>query len=154
DLQYDFVLDDQPLILLNDTFNSWSNWKLLFTSHISSSTNLAMTYPGSPAIHYRPLYMLWLMTISKLSGVSTPWFHFSSLLLHVVVIFLVYWLAQRLLRDSWPAALAAILFAFHPIHVEPVAYISASTDLLATFFLLISVLCYLRFRQDSGPLWL
>ena len=42
DLQYDFVLDDQPLILLNETFTSWRNWKLLFTTHISSAGNTAM----------------------------------------------------------------------------------------------------------------
>jgi len=156
DLQYDFVLDDQPLILLNETFTSWRNWKLLFTTHISSAGNTAMLYPGSIAVHYRPVYMLWLMATSKLSGMSTPWLHLASLLLHVVVVFLVYWLARKISKDRWASAVAALLFAFHPIHVESVAYISASTDILVTFFALISLLCYLRFREESGAIlfWL
>lgn len=153
DLQYGFILDDRPLILLNDTFTSWQNWKLLFIPHASSTAELAMTYPGSFAIHYRPLYMLWLMTISKLSGTSTPWLHLGSLLLHIVIIFLVYRLGTKLIPGGWAAAFAALLFALHPVNVETTAYISASTDLLTTFFVLISVLSYLHFRTAPGSYW-
>jgi protein O-mannosyl-transferase len=151
DLQYDFVLDDQPLILLNETFTSWKNWKLLFTSHISSSSSSAILYPGV-AIHYRPIYMLWLMTISRTFALNTPWLHLTSLLLHVIAVFLVYWAGSRIVENRWAAAFAALLFAFHPVHVESVAYISASTDILVTIFFLLSLLSYLKFREDNASL--
>src|SRR5262249_6911933 len=129
------------------------NWKLLFVSHISSSTALAQVFPTTPAIHYRPIYMLWLMVTSKLTGVSTPWLHLFCLLLHLIVVVLVYKLAQRMFVAPWAAALCALLFAFHPIHVESVAYISASADILMAFFFLTSCLCYLRFREGGSTAW-
>lgn len=150
DLRYDFLLDDVPLILMNDTFAKWGNWPKLFVGHVSSSPTAAMLFPGSPAVHYRPVYMLWLMVISRVSGVSSPWLHLSSLLLHLLATFLLYRLGLRIIREAWTAALAAVIFAFHPIHLESVAYISASADLLVAVFTMLAVLSYLQFREDHG----
>jgi protein O-mannosyl-transferase len=57
------------------------------------------------------------------------------------------------LREPWTTALAALLFAFHPIHVESVSYVSASTDLLVTVFLLVAFLAYSRFREQGASPW-
>jgi len=54
------------------------------------------------------------------------------------------------LREKWTAALGALFFALHPIHVESVAYVSASADLLVACFVLVSLLAYHRFRQEDG----
>src|SRR6266852_7197867 len=54
DLSYDFVMDDVPLILLNQTLDSWRNWKTIFLSHIFSPMG-----PVVPAVHYRPVDMVW-----------------------------------------------------------------------------------------------
>jgi tetratricopeptide (TPR) repeat protein len=151
DLRYNFVLDDLPLILLNETFASWRNWSQLFATHILSSASVTMLSPGAPAAHYRPIYMLWLMVNTRLFGASPPWLHLSSIVLHMLVVFLVYKLASKMFDDRWAAVLAALLFALHPIHVESVAYISASADILAAFFLLISFLSYMRFREEGRP---
>lgn len=154
DLRYDFILDDMPLIMTNQTIASWHNWRAVFLTHISST--------GSPdvprqiqAFLYRPVYVLWLMLNYQFFGPVLPWWHLTSLLLHIGVIFLVYKLGEQLLKEPWTAALAALLFAFHPIHVESVSYVAASTDLLATFFVLIAFLSYSRFReQGASPAYL
>ena len=149
DLQYDFILDDIPLISLNDSIVSLRNWKMAFTRDI-----FAIKYPlvavRFAAMHYRPVYRLWQMLDAYLFGFITPWWHLSSLLLHFGVIILVYRLGIVLLKERWTAALAALLFAFHPIHVESVAYISASTDVLVALFALISFLAYFRFREEAA----
>jgi len=49
-----------------------------------------------------------------------------------------------------PAAVATILFALHPIHIEAVAWVSGSAEPLAACLLLGSFLCYLRWR-DAAP---
>jgi tetratricopeptide (TPR) repeat protein len=149
DLRYDFILDDVPLILMNETIGSWHNWKTPFLNHIffSPGPRVPLTFT---AVHYRPAYMLWLMANQSLFGALVPWWHLTSLLLHLVVVFLVYRLGAKMLKEPWAGALAALLFAFHPIHVESVGYVSASTDLLVTLFLLISFLSYSRFREQ-GP---
>jgi Flp pilus assembly protein TadD len=149
DVRYDFILDDVPLILLNDTITSLRNWKSAFVTQIFAANS-----PTAPqaiaAVHYRPVYKLWQMLNEQLFGSSLPWWHITSLLLHVGVIFLVYQLGVKLLKERWTAALAALIFAFHPIHVESVTYVTASTDLLVTIFALISFLAYFRFREEDG----
>ena len=154
DVRYDFILDDVPLILLNGTITSWRNWKSAFVTQI-----FAVNSPTVPkviaAVHYRPVYKLWQMLNEQLFGSVLPWWHITSLLLHVGVIFLVYQLGVRLLKERWTAALAALIFAFHPIHVESVAYVTASTDLLVTIFALIAFLAYFRFREENAsPIYL
>jgi hypothetical protein len=153
DLRYDFILDDFPLIVLNDSIASWRNWKMAFVADI-----FAMKGPTKPvefmALHYRPIYKLWHMLNAQLFGFIVPWWHLTSLLLHVCVILIVYQLGIKLMKDRWTAALAALLFAFHPIHVESVAYITASTDVLVTLFALLSYLAYFRFREEgASPLY-
>lgn len=148
DLQYDFILDDLPLILMNETITSWKNWPALFVSQILPAQGMDVV-----AVHYRPIYMLWLMANHQLFGMVLPWWHLTSLLLHLLVIFLVYKVGVKVLREPWTAALAALLFAFHPIHVESVSYVSASTDLLVTVFLLVAFLAYSRFREQGASPW-
>ena len=93
DLRYDFILDDEALILLNGTIDSWHNWKLLFLTDIIDSSHSVI----SNAIHYRPVYMMWLMVNNQLFGKITPWWHLTSLLLHLVVTLLVYRLGAAVL---------------------------------------------------------
>ena len=149
DLRYDFILDDEPLILLNETITSWRNWKTLFVTHIFAETS-----PNRPfdtmAVHYRPIYRLWQMLNEQLFGAVLPWWHLTSLLLHGFVTILVYQMGVKLLKEPWTAALAALLFAFHPIHAESVSYVTASTDLLVALFVLLSFLAYFRFREEGG----
>jgi len=47
------------------------------------------------------------------------------------------------------AAATGILFGFHPIHVESVAWISERKDVLYAFFYLSGTLAYLRYVQDT-----
>jgi len=147
DFRYDFILDDVPLILLNSTISTWHNWKTLFLTHIFYFKESGIP---SQALHYRPLFTLWLMLNRQLFGLILPWWHLTSLLLHVIVSALVFELGVELLKDRWTAAVAALLFAFHPVHAESVAYVSVSTDLLATLFVLIALLSYMRFRNQGS----
>ncbi len=153
DIRYDFILDDYPLILMNESIASWRNWKMAFVTHIFGEKNPLVPVQFA-ALHYRPIYKLWQMLNAQLFGFVLPWWHLTSLLLHFGVTLLVYQLGIKLVKARWTAALAALLFAFHPIHVESVAYVSASTDLLVTLFALISFLAYFRFREEgASPLY-
>jgi tetratricopeptide (TPR) repeat protein len=153
DLRYDFILDDIQLIQLNDSITSWRDWKTAFVTDIFSSKSPTIPVEFA-AIHYRPIYKLWQVLNQRLFGFQVPWWHLASLLLHFIVIVLVYQVGIKLLKERWTAAVAALLFAFHPIHVESVAYVTASTDILVTIFALISFLAYSRFRdEDASPLY-
>ena len=51
-------------------------------------------------------------------------------------------LLLRLTGVLWPAAFIAALFAWHPLHVQSVAWIAERKDVLSTFFALLSLLSY------------
>lgn len=148
DLRYDFILDDVPLILMNETLTSWGNWKKVFLTHIFAGETRVST--GTMAIHYRPIYRLWQMLNEQVFGSVIPWWHLTSLLLHLGATLLVYQLGIKLIKERWTAALAAVLFAVHPIHAESVAYVTASSDLLVVIFALVSFLAYFHFREEGA----
>ena len=148
DLQYDFILDDVPFILMNETITSWKNWTTLFVPPVVHAHGMDVV-----AVHYRPFSMLWFMVNYQLFGMVLPWWHLASLLLHLLATFLVYKVGVKVLREPWTAALAALFFAFHPLHAESVCYLFASTDLLVAVFILLAFLAYSRFRERSASRW-
>jgi hypothetical protein len=67
-------------------------------------------------------------------------FHLTNVLWHALVSALVCAYTAKL-TGSRPAALTAgILFAIHPAHVESVTFVSGRTDVIATAFVLLSLL--------------
>ncbi len=82
--------------------------------------------------------------------------HFMNVLWHALNVALLFlWLTQLTGRMG-PAAFIAALFAWHPLHVESVAWISERKDVLSTFFGLLTLMAYTRYAQahDRRFLWL
>lgn len=91
---------------------------------------------------------------------STPAvFHTVSLVLHVANAVLVFFFLRRLLprRDGWaaigPSAAGALLFALHPLQVQPVAWTTGMNNLISTFFGLLAVLAYLHYAHEDRGKW-
>lgn len=147
-LRFDFIYDDLFLILINPNLDHWSSWTRAFTEHV-----WAFKEPPVAPRHYRPLFVLWLLVNKRLFDGVAPWWHLTSLLLHLLATLLVYRVGARVVKSEWTAALAAVLFAVHPVHIESVAWLSVATDLLTAVFLLAATLFYFRFRELGKP-WL
>jgi tetratricopeptide (TPR) repeat protein len=58
-------------------------------------------------------------------------------------------LLLKLTDALWPSAFIAALFAWHPMHVESVAWVSERKDVLSTFFALLALLSYVRFAREN-----
>ncbi len=109
--------------------------------------------------HYQPITWLTHGADYCLWGMNPFGYHLTNLLFHAACAVFVYLLAVRILRCSTvaddestlrlAAAFAALLFAIHPLRVESVAWVTERRDLVCTFFLIPSVLCYLRYAV--GP---
>ncbi len=94
----------------------------------------------------RPLtYAVHLLNY-QLWGDAPFGFHLSSLLLHMVATALVYAAALLFVRTAATAALVALLFAVHPLHVEVVASFANVKDILALIFDLSALLAWVRIR--------
>ena len=111
--------------------------------------------------HYIPLTWLSLGLDYLLWGLHPAGYHLTSLLLHAATALGVYFLALRLFRLSlppattpaalrWGAALAALLFAVHPLRVESVAWATERRDVLSGLFYVLALLCYLKAKAGGG----
>lgn len=80
--------------------------------------------------YYRPAFVLWLAANWQLFGAQPAGWHLGNLALHAGVVLLAFALLRRLGFALPGAFLVAAIFAVHPVHVESVAWISGSPDLL------------------------
>ena len=142
-LRYEFVFDDTPQIVQSQPNLTWARLPGYFKTHVWQYIS---PYPTN---YYRPLFMVWLMLNSQALGVDPMLWHLSAVLHHLLATLLFYFLARRLLESDLLAGMAALVFAVHPAHVEAVAWISGVTEPLFAILTFGTLLCYLRWREET-----
>ena len=141
-LFFDFVWDDWPQIVNSPIVRSWSNLPRAFGSDL-------WFHMARHQVYCRPLFVAWSMLNCTLFGLR-PWgWHLGALLAHVAAVTSVFWLARKLELKYWTAALAALMFALHPIHIEAVAWISAASDSMVTMFVVFAFVGFLNARDPA-----
>ncbi|HTX21773.1 MAG TPA: tetratricopeptide repeat protein [Candidatus Aquilonibacter sp.] len=127
-------------------------------NYVTENTNVlnGLTWSGvewafttGHASNWHPLTWLSLMLDAELFGPNAGAFHFVNALFHAANAALLFVLLLRMTGALWPSAFVAALFAWHPLHVESVAWVSERKDVLSTFFALLALLCYERFVGES-----
>jgi tetratricopeptide (TPR) repeat protein len=132
--------------------------------HISDLTlkNLWWMTTSLEFFNWHPLtWFSWAIDYQLYNGLSTWGFHFSNNVFHaingVIVFFLIltafglvvpageYFTMRRDNNALVAAFLASLLFVVHPQHVESVAWVAERKDLLCQFFLLLSLLAYVKY---------
>jgi hypothetical protein len=149
-ISFGFVYDDKPVIVDNVLIRSWRFLAHYFIPQISSDSA-----PAASATFYRPITALWLRINYFVFGLDPAGWHFAMVLCHVLMTYLMFAVVEKLTSNRNTAAIAAILFGLHPVHVENVAWLSSVNDLLLSVFLAGSFLVYLLSREDQrSRLWL
>jgi Flp pilus assembly protein TadD len=141
-----YVYDDKAQIIDNPYVHSFRFLGQIFTTPVWSHAG-AEAFTG----YYRPMMTFGFLVCHQLFGPLAYGFHLANLLLHAGVVCLLYLLTLRLFRDRRVALVAAGLFALHPIHTEPVDWISGVTELEVTFFYLFTFWFFLSLAapEDS-----
>jgi hypothetical protein len=129
--------------------------------HSATTENLRLIvtknywWPAPVERLYRPLTTLsFLLNYAILgNGTQPAGYHVLNVLLHLLNVWLVFALAQRLLRRPWPAFFAAALWAVHPVGTDSVANIAGRADLLAAGGLLGGLLVYDAWTRQPQPRW-
>jgi protein O-mannosyl-transferase len=95
--------------------------------------------------NWHPLTWLSHMLDAQLFGPGPAGPHLVNVVFHAANTLLLFLLLYGSTGARWPSAFTAALFALHPLHVESVAWISERKDVLSTFFLLLTLLGYVRY---------
>jgi len=98
--------------------------------------------------NWHPLTMMSHLLDCQLYGLDPGKHHLTSLLFHACNVVLAFLLFRRLTGAFWRSACVAALFAWHPLHVESVAWIAERKDVLSAFFGLLSLLAYVAYVRD------
>jgi len=140
-----FVRDDILQIVRNPQVQSWRYLPQLLGAHLFSQLGPETIF------FYRPLFSLWMLVVHTLGGLR-PWFwHLSSMVLHVAATYLVFRVCRRLTASAMGSTAAAATFAVHPIHVDAVTWVSASSEILSTICTVAALLALLDSRKDGAP---
>ena len=89
-----------------------------------------------------PLTWLSHMADVQAFGLDAGAHHLVSVGLHLLTAILLFASLRRMTGARWPAALAACLFALHPLRVESVAWVAERKDVLSGFFWMLTLLAY------------
>ena len=127
------VYDDNTYVTENRIVQNGLTW-----------TGIQWAFTTGHGSNWHPLTWLSHMMDCGLFGLNAGAHHAGNILLHTVNTVLLLLLLFRLTGALWPAAFVAALFAWHPLHVESVAWISERKDVLSTFFALLTLLAYVR----------
>ncbi|HET6769619.1 MAG TPA: tetratricopeptide repeat protein [Chitinophagaceae bacterium] len=132
-----FSLDDPAYVADNPYIKSLSpaGVKAIFTSFHNAN--------------YHPFTTLLYAIEYRLFGLNAQPYHFINLLIHLLNVLLVYLLIQKLAGRKEIAAVTALFFAIHPMHVESVAWISELKDVLYSFFYLAGLYIYLIYLKAT-----
>jgi hypothetical protein len=116
--------------------------------------------------HYIPVTWMTFGLDYLVWGMTSSGYHLTNILFHAATALALYFLSLRLLRAALPevttsdlrigAALAALLFAVHPLRAESVAWITERRDVVSGLFYVLSVTAYLKAADGTDrarPRW-
>jgi len=128
--------DDPDYVTANLHINGGLNWE-----------SVKWAFLNPVAYNWHPLTVMSHMLDCQLFGLN-PWgHHLVNVLFHSLNAALVFALLKRLTGAIWRSLLVAGLFAFHPLHVESVAWVAERKDVLSGLFGLLALIFYTRYAQ-------
>ncbi|NOU35622.1 MAG: hypothetical protein HOO88_02435 [Kiritimatiellaceae bacterium] len=99
---------------------------------------------------WSPLLWISYMLDSTLLA-PKPWaFHLTNVLFHSLNAGMLFLLLRRMTGKVWLSLIAAALWAFHPLRVESVAWITERKDVMSAFFMFLSLHTYVSFSRCGG----
>jgi protein O-mannosyl-transferase len=133
------IFDDNDYVSENFTVQNGLNWG-----------GIQWAFTTFHASNWHPLTWISHELDCQLFGLNAGAHHVVNLLFHAANAALLFILLLRLLNDFWTSAFVAALFAWHPLHVESVAWISERKDVLSTFFALLTLLAYIKYARENS----
>lgn len=115
--------------------------------------SLRWAFTTDYADYWRPLSWVSHMLDVRIYGLKPGGHHLTSLLIHLASVLLLFtWLnrATGCLRKSF---VVSALFAWHPLHVESVAWVAERKDVLCGLFWVLALHAQLRLSRAGSWVW-
>ena len=93
-------------------------------------SGIAWAFSHFYASNWHPLTWISHMLDCQFYGLWPGGHHLTNVLLHAVTAVLLFLVLRQMTGRLWPAALAAAIFALHPLRVESVAWVAERKDVL------------------------
>ena len=97
--------------------------------------------------YWHPVTWMSHMLDWQLYGPAPAGHHATNVALHAANAALLFLLLESMTGATWRSALAAAVFALHPLRVESVAWIAERKDVLSTLFWLLTTLAWVRYAR-------
>jgi protein O-mannosyl-transferase len=126
--------DDPDYIIANPIVQRGVTWE-----------GIHWAFTSSHSYNWHPITWISHMSDVQFFGLNPGAHHLVSLFFHIANALLLFWLLRKTTNAIWPSALVAAVFAWHPLHVESVAWACERKDVLSTLFWLLTTIFYVRF---------
>ena len=136
--RFGFVaLDDDQYVYENPWVENGLNWQ-----------TFQWAWTSTFASNWHPVTWLSHLLDSSIYGPLPGGPHFTNVLLHALNAMLLFLVLTRMTASTGPSFFAAALFAWHPLRVESVAWISERKDLLCGLFWMLTIWAYVRCADE------
>jgi hypothetical protein len=99
--------------------------------------------------YYRPLLTVSFVVDAVTGGGSLKAFHLTNIICHILATFLLFLCLTALKTDRLKAFLLSLVFLFHPVASQAVAWIPGRNDTLLAVFILASFLFFIRYLNQG-----
>jgi hypothetical protein len=110
-------------------------------------------HPSANDLFFRPLGYISYWIDFKWAGYEPGRWHIWNLVFHAANTFLVYILSRSLSFPRLPSIVSTLIFAIHGSRPEVVSWTAARFDLLAAFFVLLTLIALNRHLATHGRRW-
>jgi len=134
-LGHEFVAYDDPEIIYE---NPWVLGGLTWEGVQRAFTHAHVAF-------WHPMTTISLLLSQELFGLDAGKFILVNIVLHALNAVLLLTALRAMSAAFWPSAIAAFLFALHPLRVESVAWATERKDVLSGLFLMLTLLAYAHY---------
>lgn len=137
-VRFNFIdFDDNEYVTLNSHVQAGLTWD-----------GIEWAFTTGEASNWHPLTWISHMLDCQLYGLKPGGHHLTNAILHAFNVMMLFLVLLRMTGATWQSCVVAALFAWHPAHVESVAWVAERKDVLSTFFGLVTMLAYTFYARE------
>jgi tetratricopeptide (TPR) repeat protein len=118
-----------------------------------SAASVVWAFTHCHSENWHPLTWLSLMLDCQLYGLGGGGHHLTNVLLHAATAVLLFLVLRQMTGRLWPSALAAAVFAIHPLRAESVAWVTERKDVLSGLCFMLTLGAYVNYARRASRGW-